>query len=383
MATEPACLLIADISGYTEYLSGVELDHAQDILADLIGAIVGGLRPAFRLAKLEGDAAFAFAVGEQIDGSLLLDTIEQCYFRFRRRRRDIHRATSCPCNACGHIPDLDLKFVAHHGPILHQRVSGSDELLGPDVILVHRLLKNHVLASTGIAAYALFTQQCVDAMDVDVVALGLRPADEAYEHLGTVAIWVHDLERRWGEEEARARIMVSEQDERQHIELTTSVPPQTAWEFFTMPGRRLAWQEGLTSLDVQATGNRRGVGTITHCQHGAGTIVEEVLDWRPYDYLTVRSTMPSPLGPIRFVTTTEFEPTPSGGTFVHYRIGSPTSIRERIVMRLLAPRLWASLRASSARLAQQLDARPEQRHGVADEPEHPRVRPDGPLAGLA
>ena len=31
---EPACLVLADISGYTSYLAGVELDHAQDILAD-------------------------------------------------------------------------------------------------------------------------------------------------------------------------------------------------------------------------------------------------------------------------------------------------------------------------------------------------------------
>src|SRR6266566_5064599 len=44
---EPACLVIADISGYTGYLAGVELDHAQDILADLIDTIVGALRPPF------------------------------------------------------------------------------------------------------------------------------------------------------------------------------------------------------------------------------------------------------------------------------------------------------------------------------------------------
>ena len=55
---EPVCLLIADISGYTAYLAGVELDHSQDILADLIGTVVTALRPTFRLAKLEGDAAF-------------------------------------------------------------------------------------------------------------------------------------------------------------------------------------------------------------------------------------------------------------------------------------------------------------------------------------
>ena len=56
--TEPACLVIADIAGYSGYLAGVELDHAQDILADLVGTVVGALRPSFKLAKLEGDAAF-------------------------------------------------------------------------------------------------------------------------------------------------------------------------------------------------------------------------------------------------------------------------------------------------------------------------------------
>ena len=62
---EPACLVIADISGYTGYLAGVELDHAQDILADLIDTIVGALRPPFQLSKLEGDAAFVYLVAPE------------------------------------------------------------------------------------------------------------------------------------------------------------------------------------------------------------------------------------------------------------------------------------------------------------------------------
>lgn len=382
-ATEPACLLIADISGYTGYLSGVELDHAQDILADLIGTIVGGLRPAFRLAKLEGDAAFVFSVGETIDGSLLLDTIEQCYFAFRRRRRDIRQATSCPCNACTRIPDLNLKFVVHHGRIVRQRVAGNDELLGSDVILVHRLLKNDVVASTGIEAYALFSQHCVDAMDIDVIALGLRSAGETYEHIGTVPVWVHDLERRWNEEESRTRVVVGERDLRHRIDMPTSAPPQLSWEYLTTPGRRLAWQHGLTGIEVQAAGNRRGVGTTNHCLHGAHAIVEEVLDWRPYDYVTYRTTMPTPLGRVRLLSTTEFEPTPDGGTIIRYRIGSPRTFRERIVMMLLESRLGASLQASSARLVPQLEAERARPNEDTREPALPRVRADGPFADSA
>ena len=106
---EPACLLIADISGYTSYLVGSELDHAQDVLADLITTVVGAMRPGFRLAKLEGDAAFAYLMTERIDGSQLLDTVERTYFAFRRRLRDIAQASACECNACVLMPRLDLK----------------------------------------------------------------------------------------------------------------------------------------------------------------------------------------------------------------------------------------------------------------------------------
>src|SRR3954464_3601691 len=153
-AAQQACFLIADISGYTGYLADVELVHAQDILADLIGAVVSALRPNFRLAKLEGDAAFTYAPLEHIDGSMLLDTIERCYFGFRRRRRDVRQATSCECNACVRIPDLDLKFVAHHGSVIQQLVAGRKELVGADVIVVHRLLKNDVQERLGLGAYA-------------------------------------------------------------------------------------------------------------------------------------------------------------------------------------------------------------------------------------
>jgi len=142
--TEPACLVIADISGYTSYLAGVELDHAQDILADLMGTVVGALRPTFRLAKLEGDAAFVYVATESLDRSLLLDTVEATYFAFRRRLRDIAQASACECDACMRMPSLDLKFVLHHGVVAQQRMAGQAELVGRDVILVHRLLKNDV-----------------------------------------------------------------------------------------------------------------------------------------------------------------------------------------------------------------------------------------------
>src|SRR4029077_6806818 len=107
---ELAYFAIADISGYTSFLAGVELDHAQDIIADFMDTVVKGLRPPFRLAKLEGDAAFVYAVAEKVDGSLLQDTIESAYFKFRRRLRDVKQASTCECKTCVAMSGLDFKF---------------------------------------------------------------------------------------------------------------------------------------------------------------------------------------------------------------------------------------------------------------------------------
>ena len=383
LAAQPTCFLIADISGYTGYLADVELDHAQDILADLIGAVVTALRPSFRLAKLEGDAAFTFAMLERVDGSMLLDTVERCYFGFRRRRRDVRQATSCECNACLQIPDLDLKFVVHHGCAIHQTVAGRRELLGSDVIVAHRLLKNDVVDRLGMGAYALISQNCIDVSDIDPTALGMREHSETYDRIGDVRAWAHDLEHRWQEEEARGRVFVSPEESILVVSVPTNVPPQVAWEFVTKPGQRMTWQPWVTDVTVKGTtGGRRGIGSANHCMHGKDAVIEEILDWRPYDYVTDRTILATPGGPVRVLHTVEFEPGVEGTT-IHFRYGAAKTQREKALMEVIAPAYGQALRSGLPGLVAQLDAALEARDAGRDpEPELVRPRPDGPLSGL-
>jgi uncharacterized protein YndB with AHSA1/START domain len=293
--SESACLLIADISGYTSYLAGAELDHAQDILADLMTTVVGALRPGFRLAKLEGDAAFVYVLTERVDGSQLLDTVERTYFAFRRRLRDIAQATSCPCNACTLMPRLDLKVIAHHGSIIRHRVAGREELVGSDVIVAHRFLKNHVVERLGLSAYALFSQACIAAMDADPVALGMTEYRDTDDDLGAMRGWVHDLGSAWTAELERRRRIVTEREAGFILDATMPAPPDIVWSFLTDPAIRPQWQAGVTEVDQLPTTPRRGAGTTNHCMHGADLVVEEILDWRPTDYVTHRTTLSSGL----------------------------------------------------------------------------------------
>ena len=59
----------------------------------------------------------------------------------------------------------------------------------------------------------------------------------------------------------------------------------------TDPALRPSWQAGVTGVEQLPTTPRRGRGTTNHCMHGKDVLVEEIVDWQPLDYVTLRSTM--------------------------------------------------------------------------------------------
>ncbi len=306
-APEPACLVIADISGYTSYLAGVELDHAQDILADLMDTVVTAFRPTFRLAKLEGDAAFVYAIAPTVDGSALQDAMERTYFAFRRRLRDIGQASICDCDACTRMPTLDLKLVAHHGTIARQRIAGREELAGRPVIEVHRLLKNEVEATLGLPAYALYSDACVEAMGLaDPAAAGLVAAPRGVrasrrDH-GLGPRPARGVDRGAG---PHPRLRRGEGRDLRRLR----VPARAARRSRGSTRRRrpvgLSGSTGVVRIDEETASGRRGVGTTNHCVHGKDAIVEEIVDWRPYEYWTQRMQIPEP-GVPKFTLMYEF-----------------------------------------------------------------------------
>ena len=323
---ESACFLIADISGYTSFLTGVELDHAHDIIADVMDTVVRRLRPPFRLAKFEGDAAFFYALADKIDGSVLQDAIESAYFGYRKRLRSIKLASACECSACSRMQDLDLKFVSHHGEFIKHRMAGREELAGRDVIVIHRLLKNGVNERLGGHAYALYSDACIQAMAIDPRAQGLLEHREAIDIIGDVKCWVRDLETAWAQENDRQRNEVARDNAFAVIEFDIAAPRPTVWEHWTSPALRPKWR-GADEVRETAAGGRRGVGTTNHCMHGAHAIIEEVLDWRPFDYLTLTTLLPVPDAP-KVLMTYAFSETAGpagagGGTHVEIRVAKP------------------------------------------------------------
>ena len=319
--TESACFAIADISGYTRFVSGVELDHAQDIIADIMDSLVRALRPPFRLAKFEGDAAFVYAPADKVDGALLQDSIEQAYFAFRKRLRSIKQASACECQACRGMQSLDVKFVAHHGEFIRQKMVGREELAGRDVILVHRLLKNDVAKTLGRRAYALYSDACLRALGVDPAAQGLSAHSEKIEHIGETKCWVSDLEDAWTRETGTARTLVSRAEALMIMERDFAAPRQVVWDLVTSPAHHNRWHRS-DGVVENTTKGRRGAGTQNHCQHGKDAVIEDILDWRPFDYVTLTALLPIPGAP-KILFSYTFEDRGDGGTHFEFRVAKP------------------------------------------------------------
>jgi hypothetical protein len=280
-------LLLADISGYTEFVTRTEIDHGNEVLASLIGTVVGETKKPFRVQEVEGDAVFSCAFADDVArGEIVLDLVESVYTAFRRALEGIQRDSSCQCRACATAGDLDLKFVLHYGALAGRDIAGHTGFGGPAVILAHRMLKNRVAEATGCKAYAFLSAAAVEALGVAGVTDGMTAHGETYEHLGRVDGHVYDLTAYWDRTSAERTVTVPEAGASFATTLVVPGSPLLAWQVYTDPRQRQVWLHA-DSLRVEGLrGGRFGPGTLEHCAHGKAMFTHKTLDWQPVRYVT-------------------------------------------------------------------------------------------------
>lgn len=333
MATDPRVqngyLVLADLSGFTRFVARTELEHAQGILGNLLRLLRTHLTPSLHLAEVEGDALFLYAGASRFArGETLLELIEHTYVAFRDKLETMKRNATCPCEACRAIPGLDLKFVTHSGEYVLQDLTGSPKPFGSSVNLAHRLLKNRITESTTWGAYALFTQAALQRMGV--APDGMHTDTVSYQHLGDVSIGAIDLSRRYRELTSGRNVFLKAEDAHFTVRRRFETPAIRLWDYLNDLQKRTRWEIGSDWSPRQRPVGRTAAGAQNHC--ASSDFIEEVLDWRPFDYFTVRITR----GFIRMLVTGELQPD-----------GNYTDLRWSIAMEGAAPR---PMRAALCRL---------------------------------
>lgn len=228
--------VLADIGGYTSFLTGVAIEHATEITEDLLNTILRCNRNRWNLANIEGDCIFFYTEGLEPPAELV-DHIRRLYKDFCGRTIDIAERAACPCGACTRTGELRLKFIVHTGEFETQRIADRTELVGADVITAHRLLKN----SVPLDEYIIITNP--DMSDLDTIGLPVINGTDTYEHSGTVEYSALDLAPVRDEIRMANRIFVEPKEAKVSIELTIHAPPQRVWTALTDHEERLKWED--------------------------------------------------------------------------------------------------------------------------------------------
>ena len=231
--------IIADISGYTSFLTETELEHAQEIIEEIIRLLLDHIQPPLKIVQLEGDAVFYYVPEEMLpEPERLLEHIEACYCDFVSHIHYARRLTHCGCRACSSMQTLDLKFFVHHGEYMIQNVPGTSEgVAGRDIILLHRLLKNSVTEKTGLRGYALLTNASLDRIGRP---LSITPHAETFEHIGEVQCGLYDLQAYENRMRDMKRVYLEPRDADYIYERISACFAGTALEFYHRSGKEKA-----------------------------------------------------------------------------------------------------------------------------------------------
>lgn len=311
--TNSGFLVVADITGYTAYLSHSELEHAQDVLKTLLDLLIDNTRTPLVLSGLEGDAVLSYTIdSERFEGQAFVEMIEQTYVAFKRAIESMVMNTSCKCNACANINALDLKFFVHHGEFVLQDLRGREELIGSDVNLIHRLMKNTIIEETGFRAYTFYTDAAIESLGLEEFADGFPSYSDDLDDIGVVGGRVMDMSVIWDKRKSEPGISI---DGGSALRLSEDypLPPEVVWGYLTNPEYRAIFSGARKQVTRQRKNGRVGAGTVYECFHGGNSVSRHtVLEWQPFDRVV---TVNAPTKKMTFVAVFDFEPI-EGGTRV-------------------------------------------------------------------
>ncbi len=172
----PALIFIPDISGFTEFITQTEIKHSNHILSELVEIILSANRLNLTVSEIEGDAVLFYRKGEPPTLQELIGQVKSMFLDFHTQLKIIQRDNVCQCGACRSAINLSLKFIAHYGELSETVIQNFTKIIGSDVILAHRLLKNNI----GETEYMLLTDKYFRTQEVNEQQL--EPWIEFKEH---------------------------------------------------------------------------------------------------------------------------------------------------------------------------------------------------------
>ncbi|MUH38319.1 DUF2652 domain-containing protein [Zobellia amurskyensis] len=191
----PALICIPDISGFTQFMSQIDFELSSKVIPSLLNNIIYSNEIGLKVSEIEGDAVLFYRTGELPD---LKDLIEQCklfYTEFYKQISLLQRSNAHMRDSAK-IPDiLGLKIILHFGKQIGVVPIGKRfKLMGEDVIVAHRLLKNNIPFDEYILISSDLLSQYSNTTKDEIFEWGnLKRSQMDVEHMGAKEFYYINL----------------------------------------------------------------------------------------------------------------------------------------------------------------------------------------------
>ena len=151
----PALICIPDITGFTRFMAETDLAFSRKIIPPLLRSLVASNTLSMSVGEVEGDAILFYRFGALPSLSELTEQCKKFHADFNEQLESLKK--QFPDDFAKYISTkkLSLKIVLHAAEMTSTHIEGMIKLIGEDVVVVHKLLKNSVED----AEYILFSEK--------------------------------------------------------------------------------------------------------------------------------------------------------------------------------------------------------------------------------
>ncbi|WP_165370457.1 DUF2652 domain-containing protein [Hymenobacter persicinus] len=270
----PALLFIPDISGFTRFIQESGSPLAPQLIADLLEILIEANMLGMEVSEIQGDAILFYRLGPPPPVQELVTQCRRIFLDFQNYVRLVERDTDSALSAALRHHDLTIKIIVHYGRVSVAQIRQFVKLMGRDVIVVHRLLKNNITGSE----YILLSDGYFETQNPAEVARSfswtrLLRGTCLYDYLGEVCFRYAHL--------SPLRLLLNGQQnggltqgsQRNAIKVQCAIPVPAAYALRVISNFRLRpnWMPGVRDVQYDVTKAGR-LGTSYKVQFNRGQI---------------------------------------------------------------------------------------------------------------
>ncbi|MGV3504488.1 MAG: DUF2652 domain-containing protein [Adhaeribacter sp.] len=185
--TQPALIFIPDISGFTKFVNETGIQTSRNLIADLLEIIIEANILDMTMTEIQGDAVLFHRLGEPPTVQEVINQCKQIFLDFQNYLKIVERDRRSEMGASLSDAKLTLKVMVHYGQVSVTNIRDHVKLMGKDVIIAHRLLKNDIVGDE----YVLLTEDYLKTQPEESIKPNfswtqLRSGFTNYEYLGDI-----------------------------------------------------------------------------------------------------------------------------------------------------------------------------------------------------